>query len=67
MTYIIGDSKQLFYLWIQYYYVCCIKTKQILYYTSLTKDEDVKQQCVMFIKDWTRMSATPAICSIFTL
>lgn len=47
--------------------VCEIRKKQILYYTYLTKDKDVKQQGAMLIKDMTHMSTTLAICSIFTL
>lgn len=34
---------------------------------DLTKDKDVKQQCVMLVKDMAHMYATHAICSIFIL
>lgn len=69
MTHIIGDiEEQLFYCGFSTG-VCLfvILGQNKYYYIHLTKDEDVKHECVMLVKYMTHMSATPTLCSIFTV
>lgn len=67
MTYIIGDRVEQLFTCGFNISVCFMRKKTMLCYTYLTKDEDVKQQCVILVNDKAHMSATLASRSIFAL